>query len=206
MFQQMRRKCNRYAPDSYFMRAMMSRPTFTCLILMAMVVTYVQSHWSMMEGMWRAQIDLLPVFAAFAALHGGLSPIIGLALIAGSWLDVLSANPLGTSLVSLFLTALVLHRLHEVLLKSQLAAQFFVCLAAGALGPITSCLFLWVMSMQPLAGWGTLWQIVVNAMICGLAGPFIFLILNQMDRLVSYEPVAQPWNRSVVEVKRSKRY
>ena len=49
---------------------MMSRPTFTCLILMAMVVTYVQSHWSMMEGMWRAQIDLLPVFAAFAAFHG----------------------------------------------------------------------------------------------------------------------------------------
>ena len=114
---------------------MMSRPTFTCLILMAMVLTYVQSHWSMMEGMWRAQIDLLPVFAAFAALHGGLGPIIGLALIAGSWLDVLSANPLGTSLVSLFLTALILHRLHEVLLKGQLAAQFFVCLAAGAFGP-----------------------------------------------------------------------
>ena len=144
--------------------------------------------------------------AAFAALHGGLGPIIGLALIAGSWLDVLSANPLGTSLVSLFLTALILHRLHEVLLKGQLAAQFFVCLAAGAFGPTISCLFLWGMSMQPLAGWGTLWQIVVNAMICGVAGPFIFLILNQMDRLVSYEPVAQPWNRSVVEVKRSKRY
>ena len=143
---------------------MMSRPTFTCMILMAMVLTYVQSHWSMMEGMWRAQIDLLPVFAAFAALHGGLGPIIGLALIAGSWLDVLSANPLGTSLVSLFLTALILHRLHEVLLKGQLAAQFFVCLAAGAFGPTISCLFLWGMSMQPLVGWGTLWQIVVNAM------------------------------------------
>ncbi len=184
----------------------MSRHTFACLILMAMVVTYVQSHWSVMEGMWRAQINLLPVFAAYAALHGGLAPIIGVALIAGCWLDVLSANPLGTSLISLFLMALILHRVHEVLLRGQLAAQFFVSLAAGALGPIISCFLLWATSMQPLVGWGTLWHIVVNAIICGVAGPFIFLILNQMDSWVSYEPVAQPWNSSVVEVKRGKRY
>lgn len=184
----------------------MSRHTFTSLILIAMAVTYLQSHWSVMEGMWRAQINLLPVFAAFAALHGGLGPIIGVALIGGCWLDVLSANPLGTSLISLFLTALILHRAHEVLLKGQLAAQFFVSLAAGALGPVISYFLLWAMSMQPLTGWGTLWQIVVNSIICGVAGPFIFLILNQMDSWVSYEPVAQPWNRSVVEVKRGKRY
>jgi len=173
---------------------------------MAMVMTYLQSRWSVMEGMWRAQVDVLPVFAAYAALHGGLGAIIGVAMIGGAWLDVLSANPLGTSLLSLFLTALIIHRVHEVLLKGQLAAQFFVSLTAGGLGPVITYVVLWGMSMQPLAGWGTLWQIVVNAIICGVAGPFIFLILNQMDSWVSYEPVAQPWNRSVVEVKRSKRY
>ncbi len=184
----------------------MSRHTFTCLILFAMVITYVQSHWSVMEGMWRAQVDLLPIFAAYAALHGGLGAIIGVALVAGAWFDVLSANPIGTSLISLFLTALIIHRVHEVVLKGQLAAQFFVSLSAGILGPVLSYFLLWSMGMQPLAGWGTLWQIVVNAMVCGVFGPFVFLILNLMDRWVSYEPVAQPWNRPVVEVKRSKRY
>ena len=185
---------------------MMSRPTFTCLILMAMALAYLQSRWSVMEGLWRAQVDLLPVFAAYAALHGGLGAIIGVALIGGAWLDVLSANPIGTSLLSLFLTALIIHRVHEVLLKGQLAAQFFVSLAAGLLSPALSYLLLWGTGMQPLAGWATLWQMVVNALICGVAGPFIFLIMNKMDRWVSYEPVAQSWNRSVVEVKRSKRY
>jgi len=184
----------------------MSRSTFTLMTLLAMTVVYFEARWTVIEFGWRAQVDLMPVFAAYAALHGSVGIMLGLAILGGSWLDVLSANPLGTSLMSLFFTSLFLHGMHEVLLKGQLAAQFFVCLAAGALNPVLTYILLWGSGAEPLAGWGTLWQIMVNALVCGIIGPIFFLILNLMDRWVSYEPVAQPWNRSVVEVKRSRHY
>ena len=184
----------------------MSRSTFTSMILIAIGVVYLEARWTVVESGWRGQIDLLPVFAAYAALHGRVGVMAGVAAIGGCWFDVLSANPLGTSLLSLFLTAYLLHGMHEVLLKGQMAAQFFVCVLAGALNPTIAGLILWVLGTQPILGWGTLWQVLINAVCCGLAGPVLFLILNQLDQSLSYAPTAKPWNRPVVEVKRSKHY
>ena len=184
----------------------MSRSTFTCMILVAMASVYLEARWSIIEGRWRAQVDLLPVFAAYAALHGGRRVMVGVALVSGTWLDLLSANPLGTSLLSLTLTSFILHGAHEMILKGQLAAQSFICFSAGALNTFMSVLFLWGSGMEPLIGWGTPWQIMVNALVCGLVGPFLFIILNQLDRWVSYEPMAKPWHRTVVEVKRNRHY
>jgi len=184
----------------------MSRSTFTSMILIAIGVVYLEARWTVIEGGWRCQIDVLPVFAAYAALHGRVGVMAGVAALGGGWFDLLSANPLGTSLLSLFLTSYLLHGMHEVLLKGQMAAQFFVCVLAGVLNPVISGLALWVMSADPMLGWGTLWQVLINAICCGLAGPVLFLILNQLDQNLSHTPTAKPWNRPVVEVKRSKHY
>ena len=184
----------------------MSRSTFTSMILIAIGVVYLEARWTVIEGGWRGQIDLLPVFAAYAALHGRIGVMAGVAVLGGCWFDLLSANPLGISMMSLFLTAYMLHGMHEVLLKGQMAAQFFVCVLAGALNPVIAGVILWVMGTGPMLGWGVIWQVLINAVCCGLAGPVLFLILNQLDQSLSYAPVAKPWNRPVVEVKRSKHY
>ncbi len=50
-----------------------------------------------------AQVDLLPVLMVYTALNAGLPVIASLAVLGGLGFDALSANPLGVTILPLFI-------------------------------------------------------------------------------------------------------
>ena len=53
-----------------------------------------------------AQVDLLPALMVYASLCAGLATVALLAVLGGLWFDSLSANPLGVSILPLFIVGL----------------------------------------------------------------------------------------------------
>ena len=74
----------------------------TSLILaFAFLAVFAQAALDAPRHLLGAQIDLLPGLMIFTALNAGLPAIALLAVFGGLWLDSLSANPLGISILPL---------------------------------------------------------------------------------------------------------
>ena len=105
-----------------------------------------------------AQIDLLPPLMVYASLCTGLTTVL-LAVCGGLWFDSLSANPLGVSMLPLFVIGLAIYLKRDLILRDQTFAQLVLGLAASAAAPVLTLLVLLTMGRAPLLGWGTLWQL-----------------------------------------------
>ena len=66
-----------------------------------------------------AQIDLLPALMVYAGLFSGITTVTLLAVCGGLWFDSLSANPLGVSMLPLFVVGLVIHVKRDLILRDH---------------------------------------------------------------------------------------
>ena len=77
------------------------------------------------ERQWiGVQIDLLPGLVVYASLSGGILTVTLVSVCGGLWLDSLSANPLGISILPLFVVGLLIQRSRDLILRQQPFAQF----------------------------------------------------------------------------------
>ena len=134
-----------------------------------------------------AQIDLLPAIMVFAALNAGLPTITALAIFGGLWLDTFSANPLGISILPLMLVGFPIYLRRDLILRDLPFAQFVLGAAASALVPALTLLMLLSGSMEPLLGWGTLWQWLVMTAGGAVATPFIFALMDACNGALGYK-------------------
>ena len=153
-----------------------------------------------------AQIDLLPPLMVYASLSADLVTVALLALFGGFWFDSLSGNPLGLSVLPLFLPGSG----DPPEARSDLAGAA-VCtvglgLGASAATPLLALLLLLTMGQAPLLGWGTLWQLVVLTVGGAVATPLWMAFFAWLGGVLVHNRAVQSSFRSDREIRRGDEY
>ena len=175
------------------------------ILLAAFLAVYFQSSFDLFRNIFGVQINLLPALMVYTSLTMGIFSVALLSIVGGLLFDSLSANPLGVSVVPLFLIGFAVHRFHGLLLREQLHAQFAFGVAASLLLPLLTLLFLFSGEGNPLFGWGTIWQLLVMGLGGGLLTPVCFWILDWASGALNYQPIAQTSFRADRQSKRNRR-
>ncbi len=180
-------------------------PFQTILILAAaFLAVFAETALSAPRQLLGAQINLLPAIMVYAALHAGLPTISLLAVCGGLWLDSLSANPLGISILPLFIVGFPICQRRDLILRDLPFAQLVLGAVASALVPALTLLMLLSGSTEPLLGWGTLWQWLVMTAVGAIATPFIFALMDWGNSAFSYRPRGEVSFRPDREIQRGR--
>jgi cell shape-determining protein MreD len=131
-----------------------------------------------------AQIDLLPPLMVYVALSGSIGMVASFAVLGGLWFDSLSANPLGVTILPLFLIGLAIYLNRDLILREQTFAQFVVGLGASSTVPVLVMLLLLTREHEILFGWGTIWQLIVMSLGGAVATPIFFEFFNFINRVL----------------------
>ena len=134
-----------------------------------------------------AQIDVLPALMIYAALRSDIVTVSLLAVLGGMWFDSFSANPLGISILPLFVVGYPIYLRRELILRDLPFAQVMLGTAASALVPALTLLLLLNGGKQPLIGWGSLWQWFVMTAGGAAATPVIFALFEWCGRTLGYQ-------------------
>jgi hypothetical protein len=135
-----------------------------------------------------AQIDLLPALVIYAALNTNIIVLSLLALCGGVWFDSLSANPLGLSILPLFIVGFPVFLQRDLILRGLPFAQLILGGIASAAAPFISIMLLLTAGKAPLIGWGSFWQWIIMTAGGALATPVFFALFDWCDHALGYQP------------------
>ncbi len=135
-----------------------------------------------------AQVDLLPAIMVYAALNANLAIVALLAVFGGLWFDALSANPLGVTILPLFVVGFAIFSQREFILREVSFAQMVLGAVASAVVPVLTVLLLLTGGKEPLLGWGSLWQWIVMTAGGAVATPVIFALFDWCNHAFGYQP------------------
>jgi rod shape-determining protein MreD len=170
----------------------------------AFLAVFWEAAFGGLRQLLGAQVDLLPPLMVYASLQGSIVTVALLAFCGGLWFDSLSANPLGVTVLPLFVVGFVIHLKHELILRDQTFAQLVLGLAASAATPLLTLLILLTMGHAPLLGWGTLWQLLVLGVGGAAATPLCFELLNWLQRTLVHSGDTQSSFRPDREIRRGR--
>jgi rod shape-determining protein MreD len=153
--------------------------------ILVLVAAFLAVFWeAAFPSRWlKTQIDLIPALMVYASLSLNLPGLVALAVCGGLFFDSLSANPLGVSVMPLFIVGFLIFVQRELILRDQPYAQFVLGLAVSAISPLLTVLLLLTTGHQLLLGWGSLWQWLVMTVGGGIATPIIFFIVDWCERI-----------------------
>jgi rod shape-determining protein MreD len=151
------------------------------------------------------QVDLLPALMICAALNTDIITVSLLAVLGGLWFDVLSANPLGVSILPLFAVGYLIHLQRDLILRELPFAQLILGAAASAVVPGLTVLLLLSGGQQPLLGWGSLWQWLVMTAGGAVATPVLFELLSWCHHAFGYQPRTETSFRPDREIHRGRK-
>jgi hypothetical protein len=174
------------------------------LLVVAFLAVYFEMSFNVLRQLIGVQVDLLPSLMVYAGLSYGLGVVALLAVCGGLWFDALSANPLGVSVLPLFLAGFVIQHYRGLILRDQIFAQWVLGLAASALVPALTVLLLINLNTRPLVGWFSLWQWFVMALAGGAITPLWFAVFDRIHGALVYRPVGDTSFRSDREIKRGR--
>lgn len=174
------------------------------ILALAYVSVFLEAHVGFIRNTFGAQIDLLPALMVFAALTSDIITVTLLAIVGGLLFDSLSLNPLGVSILPLFLIGFVIYRQRELLMREHPFAQFMMGGVASALHPLMTLFLLMNAGMVPLIGWKSLWQLFVLAWAGAVATPLFFKLFSRVQYALSYQPRTDAPFRSDREIKRGR--
>ncbi len=174
------------------------------VLLTAFLAVYAQATLEGFRYVTGTQFNLLPALMVYAALSGGTGFVALLAVCGGTWLDSLSANPLGVSVLPLLAAGLVINHYRSLLLRQHRYAQVVLGLASGAAVPLLTVVLLLSLNTHPLLGWGSLWQWLVMTLVCGVATPVFFEAFDRLSRALSYPHLPESSLRANREIKRGR--
>jgi len=174
------------------------------ILLAAFVAIFCQAAFNSVRHLLGAQVDLLPPLMVYASLSTGLGSIAVVSILGGLWFDSLSANPLGVTVLPLFIVGLAIYASRELILRDQFFAQFVLGLAASAAVPAMVLAVLLTTRHAPLFGWGTLWQLIVMSLGGGIATPILFDLFGRLNRAFGYYEEAELSFRPDREIRRGR--
>lgn len=174
------------------------------ILLAAFLAVFAQTSFNGPRELLGAQVDLLPALMVYASLRGGFVTLALLAVCGGLWFDALSANPLGVSVLPLLVCGAVIFRAREILLRDEPFAQFVLGFAASAAVPMFTLISLFQLGEPPLAGWASLWQWGVMALLGGLGTPLVFVLFTRIERALFYQVLKEASFRADREIIRGR--
>lgn len=170
----------------------------------AYLAVFIEATLGLTRHWLGAQVDLLPALVVFTALNAGLPTLTLLAILGGVWFDAFSANPLGITILPLFLVGLPIHLRRDLILRELPFTQLVLGAAASALAPALTLLMLLSGGKAPLLGWSTLWQWVVMTAGGAVATPFIFALMGKCNRAFGYQQESESSFRPDREIRRGR--
>jgi rod shape-determining protein MreD len=161
------------------------------ILLAAFLAVYTQATFDTFRNLVGAQFDLLPALIVYTALTHRIEVVAALAFCGGIWMDSLSVNPLGVTVLPLFGVGVIIYRYRSLLLRDHTYAQFFMGLVASAIAPAATLIILLSLDTNPIFGWASLWQWFVVAIIGAIATPLCFGFFDWLNRALSYQPLPE---------------
>jgi hypothetical protein len=175
------------------------------ILLVAFVAVFMEAVFDGARNVLGAQIDLLPALMVYASLSSGLFTVSALAVLGGLWFDTLSANPLGVSILPLFLPGYVIYLRRGLILRDQFYAQMVLGLLTSAVVPVFALLSLSVTRQAPVLGWQSIWQWFVMSGGGAILTPFCFRLFDGLNHALAYRPVVETSFRLDRQIKRGRR-
>ncbi len=154
---------------------------FIIVLGLAYVAVFLQAGFDAPRVWLASSVNLVPPLMVYTGLRLSLSCITTLALVAGLWLDALSANPLGVSILPLFIVGLVLYRHRDLLLRELDYAQLLLGASASAAVPLLTLVLVLTKGGEPNLGWHSLWQLVVLTVTGGVLTPVVYRLLDKLE-------------------------
>lgn len=178
--------------------------SFSLILFVAFIAVFAEASFETIRYILRAQVDVLPALMVYTSLTKGSVAVALLAVLGGLWFDSLSANPLGATVLPLFLVGFITYQCRGLLLRENTYAQFIIGTAASAGAPILTLLIISALGDRPLIGWGSLWQWIVMALGGGVVTPISFWLFDRIDATLNYQSLAEPRFRPDHEMKRGR--
>jgi rod shape-determining protein MreD len=170
----------------------------------AFLAVFVEATFNGARHLLGVQVDLLPGLVVYAALSCGVTTLALLAVCGGLWFDSLSANPLGISVLPLFVVGFFINHYRGLILQQQRFAQLVLGLAASAAVPVLTLLSLINLGSEPLMGWFSLWQWLVMSGLGAALTPLWFRLFDWIINALSYRRAGETSFRSDREIKRGR--
>jgi rod shape-determining protein MreD len=174
------------------------------ILVAAFAAVFLQAAVHGPRNFLGAQIDLLPAIVVYASLSSDFVTVVLVAVLGGLCFDSLSVNPLGISILPLFVVGFFIYPRRGLILRDEFYARFVLGLGASAIVPLLTLLLLLSTHHAPLVGWGTLWILIVMSMGGGLLTPVCFWLFDAFTRALSYLPVAESSFRPDREIRRGR--
>ena len=174
------------------------------ILIVVYLAVFVQSTFNEVRYTLGVQIDLLPSLVVYAGLSGGIVTLTLVSVCGGLWFDSLSANPLGISVLPLFLIGLLFQRNRDLILREQPFAQFILGASASAAAPLCTVLLLINSNSEPLIGWFSLWQWLVMSAVGGAMTPVWFAFFEWIGQALNYRPLGESSFRADRQIKRGR--
>lgn len=174
------------------------------IFLAAFLAVFWEAAFPGIRNLLGAQVDLLPALMVYTALSARLPMVALMAVWSGLLFDSLSVNPLGVTILPLFLIGILIHLNRDLILRDQLFAQSVLGFAASAIAPAATVLLLLTAGREPLLGWGSLWQWLVMSVGGAIATPIFFTLFGWLNRLLGYEPATESSFRADREIRRGR--
>jgi len=174
------------------------------ILTAAFLAVFLEATFNGLRHLLGVQVDLLPCLGVYASLSTGVTTLALVAVFGGLWFDSVSANPLGISVLPLFLVGLLINHYRGLILRQQRFAQAVLGLTASAAVPVLTLLLLVNTGSQPLIGWFSLWQWLVMSFAGAALTPLWFRFFDWIVGALSYRPLGETSFRSDREIKRGR--
>ena len=174
------------------------------ILFVAFLVVFIQASFNGFRALTGAQVDLLPSLMVYTSLSSGLLTLTLLAIVGGVLFDSMSANPLGVTILPLFLIGFVIKRYRGLILRDQLYAQLVLGFGASAAAPLLTVLILLNLDPKPLLSWFSLWQWLVMTVVGGAVTPLWFSVFDRINNALNYRRLDETTFRSDREIKRGR--
>jgi rod shape-determining protein MreD len=182
----------------------MSALNTTFILVIAFVAVFVEASFGTFRRLLNVQIDLLPGLMVYASLSAGMMTVSLVAVLGGLWFDSLSANPLGVSILPLFLIGFAVQQFSHLILRDQSYAQLVLGFAASGFAPLLTLVFIFSCGAEPIVGLGFVWQWFVMTLLGGLLVPLYFKLFDKVYRTLGYERVVETSFRPDREIARGR--
>lgn len=182
----------------------MSTTNTTLMYATAFLAVFAEASFPGFRIWLGAQPDLLPALMVYAALRSSLLNVALLAVFGGLCFDSLSADPLGVSILPLYLVGAFISLKRDLILRDLSFAQVVLGAAASAAVPLLKLLLLLSHGRPLLLDWGSLWQLIVMT-VCGAAAtPLLFGLFHWFNHAFGYKLRTETSFRLDREIRRSR--
>jgi len=174
------------------------------ILLAAFLAVFGQASFHGLHHLLGTQVNLLPALIVCASLRAGMTTMIATAALGGLCFDALSENPLGISVLPLFIAGFVICWKSELILRDQVYAQLVIGFFASASVPVMTLLLLLTAGRLPLIGWGSAWQWIVLSFGGTVATPVLFKLFDWLEHSLSYRRATETSFRQDREIRRGR--